>query len=1080
MNERYEIRRKIGQGGLGTVYQAFDNQLKRDVAIKRLFAPVDAAGNIDRASTAEKLMREATALSRLNHQNIVSVFDVGVDADGGYVVMELLNGETLTETITRGTLTLEDFHQVVIQTLEALIAAESQDMLHRDLKPSNIMVIWLPSGRFLVKVLDFGLAKVSAQPALQTIDHNNSVLGSIFYMAPEQFERRELGFSTDLYSMGCIYYFCLAGRDPFTGRSVADVMNAHLENRVIPLHELRPDLPAQVCDWVMWLLRREMGHRPQTAQIALDNFPLVEGSGGGVQVAPQNQYAIPVAAPASPSARPPIFSGTGPSPKTGSTRIPIIPGGGAAASPATGSTRVPVIPPAGPSTKTGSTRVPASTSGPVSARSVTASTRVPVPRHTTATTTVAPSRPTVLTAEGDSQQGFPKPLLIALGAGAALLAVLSIVFATLKPGTNTPVFPNSSTPATSTATLVPVPLTRLADAGEIQFSFTLPRRSDALLRFSLLQRDQTDPNLYHGYAFDVDQSEPASLSIRRYSGEPASRTREVLPAEGALLSVRREGTNVKVQDLVKVELRAKLTGGRNLTFAATLWNSNGETGVYAATDTASPLTTIEEYGFRAVPLVLENIADQRFAATKPAATSSQSGSLKPSADRILLSDDFDSGKSPSLKDDWDAPYDRAWEGSGYLAKASEQSNLVNGTNALGISAGKNCYARFPCIQLSERDWIEATYSCRVEGDRPGLRTVIVDEMTRSSGYMVEIAADGKILIHKYLGKDAKTFSVSNTTKVSETPKPSGDQAVSLDRLNLVRVTISRPSSSQVKIELKAECSGGKTLSASFTDSDGPAFAYSHFGILPLAKKGRVVLDNVRIVSTAALKPFETVLLDDDFDTGANPSIKDDPDAPNDHTWQESPSFLKADAAKKISNLNGTNAVAISTPKHAYVGFAGAHLVEDAMIEAGFSCRIEEIDALRFALVNKMTESRGYVVEIGSTARVSLHEMRGKHARDYPIESGTRLHEGSPPSSTPPLLLRQLEYVRISVARLQSGHTKVQITTRFQGGKTATTSFTDTKAPTPYHFTCLGVRPRGSKGRVLLDDVRVVYKTAPAN
>lgn len=265
MSDRYEIREKLGQGGLGAVYKAYDKQLKREVALKRVITPTQEA--------VDDLLREATALSSLMHPNIVTVFDVGQDAEGGFVVMELLDGETLDDTISRAPLTLPDFAEVVNQTLEALIAAQAVNMVHRDLKPSNIMVIWRPSGRFQIKVLDFGLAKISAAPTPQTSDQEEGILGSIYFMAPEQFERTTLDFRTDMYAMGCIYYYCLTAQYPFDGETAPQVMMAHLHHLVRPLEVVRPDLPEEVADWVMWLMERNREDRANTAREALDRFP---------------------------------------------------------------------------------------------------------------------------------------------------------------------------------------------------------------------------------------------------------------------------------------------------------------------------------------------------------------------------------------------------------------------------------------------------------------------------------------------------------------------------------------------------------------------------------------------------------------------------------------------------------------------------------------------------------------------------------------------------------------------------------------------------------------------------------------
>jgi len=275
MSERYEIKGKIGQGGIGAVYRARDTKLKRDVAIKRLLSQEHKPEEERR--TAEVLIKEAGMLSQLQHPNIVTVYDVGVDDDGGYVVMELIDGETFDQTIDRGALTATDFSQVVDQTLEAMIAAQQINMLHRDIKPSNVMVSWLPSGRFQVKVLDFGLAKLSQEPALQTIDHGDAIMGSIYFMAPEQFDRQLLDARTDLYSLGCLYYYGLTAKYPFDGKTGPEVMVAHLEHDVVPLAKLRPDLSTSACDWVMGLISQDMDDRPSSAAAALKVFkPILE------------------------------------------------------------------------------------------------------------------------------------------------------------------------------------------------------------------------------------------------------------------------------------------------------------------------------------------------------------------------------------------------------------------------------------------------------------------------------------------------------------------------------------------------------------------------------------------------------------------------------------------------------------------------------------------------------------------------------------------------------------------------------------------------------------------------------------
>lgn len=284
MSDRYEIREQIGKGGLGAVYKAFDTQLQREVAIKRVLSP-DQATEEEVEDAAKKLIAEAQTLSTLNHPNIITVFDVGQDDQGGFVVMELLKGETLDDTIERGVLTQNDFTEVVYQSMEALIAAQASDVIHRDIKPTNIMVIWQASGKFQIKILDFGLAKFSKSPSVQTMDQEESVLGSIFFMAPEQFERGELDARTDIYQMGCVFYNALTGQYPFNGETAPQVMNAHLQHKVIPLEQVRPDLPPAICQWVMWLINRDIDHRPADARDALKRWPRNPDPAGEIPVA---------------------------------------------------------------------------------------------------------------------------------------------------------------------------------------------------------------------------------------------------------------------------------------------------------------------------------------------------------------------------------------------------------------------------------------------------------------------------------------------------------------------------------------------------------------------------------------------------------------------------------------------------------------------------------------------------------------------------------------------------------------------------------------------------------------------------
>ena len=275
MRERYEIRGKIGQGGMGSVFRAFDTRMNREVAIKRIRHEQDESLQEE---ASQQILREAAALASLQHPHIVTVYDVGSDADGPYVVMELISGKTLDELIEHAPLTWQDFRELAMQSQEALIAAQELDLVHRDLKSSNLMLTWLPSGKFQVKIVDFGLAEFGQAATLDNMESADSVLGSIFFMCPEQFERAVLDARADMYSIGCVYYHALSGIYPFNGETGMQVMTAHLHHRVIPLQEIRPDLPRWACDWVMWHINRLATDRPQNARESLKLFLLNENS----------------------------------------------------------------------------------------------------------------------------------------------------------------------------------------------------------------------------------------------------------------------------------------------------------------------------------------------------------------------------------------------------------------------------------------------------------------------------------------------------------------------------------------------------------------------------------------------------------------------------------------------------------------------------------------------------------------------------------------------------------------------------------------------------------------------------------
>ena len=270
---RYEIEDHLGGGGLGDVFRAHDTVLRRRVALKRLSGGEAGADGI----SYEQAWREAVALAAVQHPNVIAVHDCGVDEQGPFVVMELVEGETLEQVVARGAFPLRDFRILAQQSLEGLAAAHQAGLLHRDLKPGNLMLKHGPTNDLQVKLLDFGIAGFApAGPGDHVLppasDATGMILGTLEFMAPEQFERQPVSARSELYAMGCIFYYALTGADPFLGDTPAQVMESHLTGRVAPLETVRRDLPAEVCRWVMRLVSRLPADRPGSAVEALREF----------------------------------------------------------------------------------------------------------------------------------------------------------------------------------------------------------------------------------------------------------------------------------------------------------------------------------------------------------------------------------------------------------------------------------------------------------------------------------------------------------------------------------------------------------------------------------------------------------------------------------------------------------------------------------------------------------------------------------------------------------------------------------------------------------------------------------------
>src|SRR5215467_2783844 len=227
----YEVLSLLGRGGMGEVYRARDTKLKREVAIKAL--PEEFSRDPERLV---RFQREAEALAALNHPNIAHVYGLEESANTRSIVMELVDGETLQQRLTRGAIPVEEALQIAKQIAEALEAAHERGIIHRDLKPANIIL----TADTRVKVLDFGLAKAFQEQQPTNLSNSPTlvsaasmpgvILGTAAYMSPEQARGQNVDHRSDIFAFGCVLYEMLTGKQAFQGNTVSDILASVLKS----------------------------------------------------------------------------------------------------------------------------------------------------------------------------------------------------------------------------------------------------------------------------------------------------------------------------------------------------------------------------------------------------------------------------------------------------------------------------------------------------------------------------------------------------------------------------------------------------------------------------------------------------------------------------------------------------------------------------------------------------------------------------------------------------------------------------------------------------------------------------------
>jgi eukaryotic-like serine/threonine-protein kinase len=264
---RFDIHRSLGAGGMGEIYEAYDTELQRTVAIKVLVSKF-----VENESMKQRFLREARMASQLNHPNIATIHEIGEAAGNPYIVMECVEGETLNDRINNGPIHLKEVLEIGEQIADALAEAHERGVVHRDIKSANIMI----TARGKVKVLDFGLAKPSPLNAERKqksrLTESGVLLGTVSYMSPEQATGEgEVSHLSDIFSLGVVLYEMLTGSLPFEGDTYFQTIQAINKRSPISIKKLRKDAPASLIAIIERLLKKSPAERYQSAiEIAHD------------------------------------------------------------------------------------------------------------------------------------------------------------------------------------------------------------------------------------------------------------------------------------------------------------------------------------------------------------------------------------------------------------------------------------------------------------------------------------------------------------------------------------------------------------------------------------------------------------------------------------------------------------------------------------------------------------------------------------------------------------------------------------------------------------------------------------------
>jgi len=248
LGNRYEVLEKLGGGGMAIVYKGRDTYLNREVTIKVMRPEFTSDEDF-----VQRFRREAQAVARLSHANIVNIHDVGQEDGTHYLVLEYVRGDNLKNIIKqKGRLEPEDAVNIAVQVCEALEHAHNNNIVHRDIKPHNILIT--ADGK--AKLTDFGIAM---ETTAGTITRTDTIMGSVHYLSPEQARGETATARSDIYAVGILLYEMLTGKQPYSGDSPIAIALKHIQETPLPVNEVNPDVPAELAE----VVGRAMEKKPE-------------------------------------------------------------------------------------------------------------------------------------------------------------------------------------------------------------------------------------------------------------------------------------------------------------------------------------------------------------------------------------------------------------------------------------------------------------------------------------------------------------------------------------------------------------------------------------------------------------------------------------------------------------------------------------------------------------------------------------------------------------------------------------------------------------------------------------------------